>query len=310
MAAGGGGHGSVGGAGGYGGGGGGSVYSAGGGGGGAGMGGAVFNEAGTVVITNSTFTGNTASGGTGGAGFHDNSGAAGQGLGGGLFNHNGTITVTNSTFSGNTAAQGGRGIFNLGDSVFTTSSSTTAAAIITNTIIGQADTIVQDFTGKTAGAGTNNTSGSGNLIRTASGFAGSVVSTADPVLGSLQNNGGPTQTMALLPDSPAIDAAAAGGPATDQRGFARVCGPVDIGAYEVRFAANMVVNTAADAAHRPDDSTLSLREAIDLANGTLLYRALSTAEKAQVTLVDGLVNTITFASSSERQRAHALDCGR
>src|SRR5258708_312245 len=34
-----------------------------GGGGGAGMGGAVFNEAGTVVITNSTFTLNTASGG-------------------------------------------------------------------------------------------------------------------------------------------------------------------------------------------------------------------------------------------------------
>ena len=43
-----------------------------GGGGGAGMGGAVFNEAGTVVITNSTFTGNTASGGAGGTGSSDN----------------------------------------------------------------------------------------------------------------------------------------------------------------------------------------------------------------------------------------------
>ena len=81
------------------------------GGGGAGMGGAVFNEAGTVVITNSTFTANTATGGTNTKGQ-----SSGQGLGGGLFNHNGTITITNSTFSVNTAAQGGRDIFNFGDS--------------------------------------------------------------------------------------------------------------------------------------------------------------------------------------------------
>jgi len=66
----------------------------------------------------------------------------------------------------------------------------------------------------------------------------------DPLLGSLQNNGGPTQTMALLSGSPAIDA---GNPAgctdglghllkTDQRGMPRPDpedkGGCDMGAYE------------------------------------------------------------------------------
>ena len=58
----------------------------------------------------------------------------------------------------------------------------------------------------------------------------------DPRLGPLQDNGGPTQTLALYADSPAIDAgnnAAPGLPDTDQRGFARVVHDVvDIGAYE------------------------------------------------------------------------------
>jgi len=66
----------------------------------------------------------------------------------------------------------------------------------------------------------------------------------DPLLGSLQNNGGPTQTMALLSGSPAIDV---GNPAgctdglghslkTDQRGMPRPDpedkGGCDMGAYE------------------------------------------------------------------------------
>lgn len=59
---------------------------------------------------------------------------------------------------------------------------------------------------------------------------------ADPKLGPLADNGGPTLTMALLPGSPAIDAGSAvGAPATDQRGVARPQGPgVDIGAFELQ----------------------------------------------------------------------------
>jgi hypothetical protein len=67
----------------------------------------------------------------------------------------------------------------------------------------------------------------------------------DPVLGPLANNGGTTQTHALLPGSPAIDAGSSGGCrdnvgaqlATDQRGFPRPAlgGSAlrcDIGAFE------------------------------------------------------------------------------
>lgn len=299
---------SGGGLGGYGGGNGSNGPFAGAGGGGAGMGGAIFNEAGTVTITNSTITGNTVNGGAGGLGYTlpgggtPASGQPGKGLGGGLFNHNGTITVTNSTFSENTAADGGRSIFNLGDSIGKTTATTTATAAITNTILGQADTSGQDFTGTIVGTGANSTSGTNNLIRTQSGFAGSF-STADPMLGALANNFGPTPTMALLSGSPAIDAAVkAGAPTTDQRGLARDpdnAGTIDIGAYE-RLGLNMVVNTAADAT-TPADNVLSLREAINLANGTLSFGALSAPEQTKVTPAAGLATTITFASSMDGQ---------
>jgi hypothetical protein len=56
----------------------------------------------------------------------------------------------------------------------------------------------------------------------------------DPLLGSLADNGGSTLSMALLPDSPAIDAGDdANCPASDQRGVIRPQGPnCDIGSYE------------------------------------------------------------------------------
>jgi len=66
----------------------------------------------------------------------------------------------------------------------------------------------------------------------------------NPNLGPLQNNGGPTQTQALLPGSPAIDAGNPSGCTdnkgkllkTDQRGMPRPdsedAGGCDIGAYE------------------------------------------------------------------------------
>jgi hypothetical protein len=62
----------------------------------------------------------------------------------------------------------------------------------------------------------------------------------DPLLGPLQNNGGPTATHALLPGSPALDRGDplfAPPPEFDQRGpgFARVFGGrVDIGAFEAQ----------------------------------------------------------------------------
>jgi hypothetical protein len=58
------------------------------------------------------------------------------------------------------------------------------------------------------------------------------ITMADPLLGPLQDNGGPTKTMALMPGSPAIGTGA-GCPATDQRGQPRT-GACDVGAYQHR----------------------------------------------------------------------------
>ena len=55
---------------------------------------------------------------------------------------------------------------------------------------------------------------------------GSNIIGADPQLGALANNGGPTQTMALAPTSPAVDKGAAFGLSADQRGVrARLISP-------------------------------------------------------------------------------------
>jgi hypothetical protein len=90
-------------------------------------------------------------------------------------------------------------------------------------------------------------SGGHNLLgRTAScnGFTGpGDLLKADPLLGPLQDNGGPTFTMALMGGSPAIDAgddAVCAAPpvlGVDQRGQPRPGGPhCDIGAFEVQSA--------------------------------------------------------------------------
>src|SRR5690606_28191452 len=77
---------------------------------------------------------------------------------------------------------------------------------------------------------------------TSCGFTGTSLSNVDPNLAPLADNGGATQTMSLLPGSPAInggsDALAvdkSGNPLTnDQRGagYTRKNGTVDIGALE------------------------------------------------------------------------------
>src|SRR5262249_32580078 len=134
----------------------------------------------------------------------------------------------------------------LGDSTTTDTFDDThnANALIANTIIGQSDTAVEDFTGRSLGQGKDATLSAANLIPTDSYgyefFAGGTLE-SDPKLGPLQNNGGPTPTLALQPGSPAIDAGInavavdhSDNPlTTDQRGQPRIVnGTVDIGAFE------------------------------------------------------------------------------
>ena len=73
----------------------------------------------------------------------------------------------------------------------------------------------------------------------------------DPQLGPLTDNGGPTDTMALMAGSPAIDAGAAC-PATDQRGLTRAQGTTcDAGAFESAFTAPPVVTAPPPASPPP-----------------------------------------------------------
>jgi hypothetical protein len=71
-----------------------------------------------------------------------------------------------------------------------------------------------------------------------SGYTDTDLLDVDPLLGPLQDNGGPTLTHALLPGSPAIGAGdKTGHPRWDQRGrpYRRVVhGRMDIGAFEVQ----------------------------------------------------------------------------
>ena len=152
---------------------------------------------------------------------------------GGILNAGGHLEITHSTIANNgTNGQVG-GVVNL------TINSSSPSAMINNTIVagnwaGSAH-VADDYW-----AGTN-TTGTGNLFGYYRGAppTGNLINT-DPWLGPLKDNGGPTKTHALLPDSPAIDAgidALAEALLLDQRGpgFARLEGSaVDIGAFEYR----------------------------------------------------------------------------
>ncbi len=129
-----------------------------------------------------------------------------------------------NTFSGNEAFLGG-GIFNYAGGTLH----------LNNTILANNNASGADCYTDTGAIATN----INNLIETngPSGHkCGSPAVTKDPNLGALTNNGGPTQTFALLPGSPAIGASDnTNCPGSDQRGIVRPQGAFcDIGAYEYK----------------------------------------------------------------------------
>jgi len=91
------------------------------------------------------------------------------------------------------------------------------------------------------------------------GAASGSMSSTNPLLGALANNGGPTQTMALLPGSPAIDAGNVANcivaPVSnlDQRGFTRLLDThCDIGAYEAETYPLTITSANGTVARNPD----------------------------------------------------------
>jgi CSLREA domain-containing protein len=205
---------------------------------GAGNGGAIYNYSGTMNVMNSTFSGNSATN-----------------HGGGIYNE-GTLNVTNSTFSGNSAAQG-IGTYNrgTGNTVNVTNSTFSAntGTVSTSTVIfnqsGAGTTTLKNtiVAGNTVNFNCGYTPGgiaadSHNLVDFACDGAAIVGSIH---LGPLQDNGGPTQTMALANNSPAIDAGddtvcadnalPTSVNSLDQRGELRDDLNCDVGAFELRY---------------------------------------------------------------------------
>jgi hypothetical protein len=151
------------------------------------------------------------------------------GVGGGVFTLYDAVSIGNSTIAGNYSYHSGGGAY---------------------TVLGpldlQSTIIASNTSGDTSNAdfgyyGGYTPTGANNLIVSSVFTVPSGTLTADPQLQPLANNGGLTQTMALLAGSPAIDKGNnLAGLATDQRGtgFARVGGAsADIGAFELQVAA-------------------------------------------------------------------------
>jgi hypothetical protein len=201
-------------------------------------GGGIAND-GTLIVNNSTFTGNRGE-------F-----AAGAILNG--FTPDASLTVTNSTLSGNTTQLHGGGIWNGGESAINNTtlsgnSGMTAGAIVNrlgtldikSTILdrGELGPNISNDSGTVTSHGYNLSSDDGGGVLNGTGDQ---INT-NPLLGPLQNNGGPTFTHQLLPGSPAIDAGDPNftpPPFFDQRGpgFIRVVnGRIDKGSFELQPA--------------------------------------------------------------------------
>ena len=164
--------------------------------------------------------------------------------GGGIANY-GTVTLNNATVSGNFAALCGGGIYN-DYPHFTLHARNTIIA--GNTALGGAPDL-EDNLGSLGHNLIGNTQGG-------YGFDVTDLLNVNPLLGPLQDNGGPTQTMALLAGSPALNA---GDPAqlgvADQRGVVR-SGGVNIGAYQASATAFVLTAPATATAGTPFDAAV------------------------------------------------------
>jgi len=176
--------------------------------------GVIYMFGGSVTLTNSTVV---------------NSGASSE-IGGGLHNGGGTLTLLNDTLSGNVRGQLMTDRF--------------AQTIVENTIIGDGfsegdgDCIApgepDDVDDATSGPAITDDLGHNIDQDNSCGLdASGDASNVDPKLVPIADNGGPTQTQALIGGSPALgDPATSSCPSTDQRGTSRPSGKCDIGAFE------------------------------------------------------------------------------
>jgi CSLREA domain-containing protein len=187
------------------------------------------NNNGVLVVENSTFVDNQAG---------NEGGAIGNYSGG-------DATISNCTFTGNSAVNGGGALYNeqtmqVNDVTLSENTATSGGGNIDNDgVLKISNSIVSNSSGTNC-ANTGILDSLGNNLDNGNscGFTKSGdLSNTDPLLdpSGLQANGGPTLTIALQGKSPALDAASSTSSETeDQRGISRPQGSApDIGAFEL-----------------------------------------------------------------------------
>ena len=297
-------------------------------------GGGVHNSSGTLTVTNSTFSGNSANY------------LFGVGSGGGIFNEgydgNATLTVTNSTFSGNYARLVGGGICNDGfgsatltvsNSTFSGNSAESGASSIYNggsmtigsTILNGGYGNLYNLYGTVSSLGYNLSSDNAGGLLTA---IGDQINT-DPMLGPLQDNGGPTFTHAPLPGSPAIDAGKNFTSwSTDQRGsgFARTFDyasiananggdGTDIGAFEVQPAIPSYAAQVQPPINPDGTSTFSVRRGVVPVKFNLTQGGVATCDLPPATIavtrtaggVIGEINESVYSGNADTGSNFRID---
>ena len=189
------------------------------------------------------------------------SGNTSQDVGGGIYNH-GPLTLTNCTISGNTSQDVGGGIYS--DTELMPNGNPEPVTLNNTIVAGDCATSDNDIYGYLQSTSEYNLIGDGSGVSppiASSNLIGTTAHPLNPLLGPLANNGGPTQTMALLPGSPAIDAGsnalavdASSNPlTTDQRGAGCprvVNGTVDIGAFEFSLSQTISFGSLAGLTHQ------------------------------------------------------------
>jgi parallel beta-helix repeat protein len=229
-------------------------------------GGIYFDLNGVLVMTGCTLTGNKATAGNGGAAIYNLSdtatirnttisgNTATVGSGGGItLQGASSFTIQNCTIANNSAAGNGGGIVNLAGTLSIESSivAKNKASIVGDDINGSANFAKFNLIGETDGA---------FGVTDPSNKTGTKAVPLNPMIGSLNNNGGPTLTHALLAGSPCINTGSnPAGKTSDQRGspILRVSGgQADIGAFETSLAVASIADAGAD----------TLRQAVSAAN--------------------------------------------
>ncbi|MCB1062373.1 MAG: cadherin-like beta sandwich domain-containing protein [Verrucomicrobiae bacterium] len=254
-----------------------------------GRGGAICANGHGVTIDRCTFTGNSAS---------DNGGAFANGFN----SSDGVAVLTQCTFTGNSALNSTNG-----GAIYNQATTTLVHCTVSDNF---AENAAGGISGVSSGiltldrclvagtltpfAGSKDVRNSGNLtliginhviiLNNSGSITGSgSLSTEDPLLVALADNGGYSQTMALQRGSPAINAGTGSGITSDQRGFP-LSGTADLGAFEYQQSSNADLTSVT-----LSDGTLS--PSFD--NGTTSYTAVVVADVTELTLTPTAVDSAT-----------------